>query len=141
VSGARLEIGADEYRSRGERLQQRLEREDAPAMVVFGPVRVSYLTGFFFAATERPVALVVPRRGAPVLMVPRLEREHAAEQSPQLADVRSYPEYPGGGSGRHPMAHLAALLEALGVAREGLACDHNGFEYRWGYRGPAMSAV
>lgn len=41
MSGARLEIGADEYRSRVERLQERLEREDAQAMVVFGPVRVS----------------------------------------------------------------------------------------------------
>lgn len=141
MSADRLEIRPEAYRQRVARLQARLERERAPAMVVFGPVRVSYLSGFFFAATERPVALVVPQRGDPVLLVPRLEREHAESQCPQLGDVRSYPEYPGGGSGRHPMAHLADLLAELGVARDGLACDHDGYENRWGYRGPTLSAV
>jgi Xaa-Pro dipeptidase len=140
-SELRLEISPTEYEARVFALQQRLEVTGFDAMVVFGPTRVAYLTGFFFAATERPIALVIPREGAPGMLIPKLETEHLALQAPQIARVTIYPEYPGGGSGRHPMRFLPELLLELGVRAGRICCDVDGYEGRWGYRGPRLSAL
>lgn len=140
-TGARLEITPAEHETRRGALRARLEQEGLDALVVFGPTRVAYLTGFFFSATERPVALVVPREGEPALMIPRLETDHVALQAPDIRRVHAYPEYPGGGSGRHPMHHLLDLLADLGLTGARLAADHDGYENRWGYRGPALSSL
>ena len=137
----RFEVPVAEHRERVRRLQERLEVEGIAGMVVFGPTRVSYLCGFFFAPTERPVALVIPTHTEPTLLVPRLETEHAEKQCPQIEQVRSYPEYPGGGSGRHPMQHLRDALGAAGLEGHRVGCDVDGYEHRWGYRGPRLSEV
>lgn len=136
----RLEIGPLEHVARIHALQAVLEREGLDALVVFGPTRVAYLTGFFFAATERPIALVVPREGEPGMMIPKLETEHLQKQAPQIRRVTIYPEYPGGGSGRHPLSSLLDLLEERRVGSR-IAADVDGYEHRWGYRGPHLSAV
>lgn len=137
----RLEIERPEYEARVSALQARLEGAGLDAMVVFGPTRVAYLSGFFFSATERPIALVIPREGALGALIPKLETEHLHLQAPQIARVVIYPEYPGGGSGRHPLHALLDLLEELGVRSGRLACDVDGYEHRWGYRGPRLSAL
>ena len=137
----RLEIERSEYEARVSALQARLEGEGLDAIVVFGPTRVAYLSGFFFAATERPIALVIPREGEIGALIPKLETEHLQLQAPQIARVVIYPEYPGGGSGRHPLHGLVDLLEELGVRSGRLACDVDGYEHRWGYRGPRLSAL
>jgi Xaa-Pro aminopeptidase len=137
----RLEIARPEYEARVHALQARLERAGLDGMVIFGPARVAYLTGFFFAATERPIALVVPTAGEVAMLIPRLETEHLALQAPQVARATIYPEYPGGGSGRHPMLFLLELLLDLKLANARLACDVDGYEHRWGYRGPRLSAL
>ncbi len=137
----RLEILPAEHAERVAALAARLDREGVDAFVVLTPARVAWLSGFWFAATERIVALVVDRRGDARLLVPRLELEHAIEQAPFLGEVRAYPEHPGGGSGRHPMEHLAELVRHV-VPRGGtLACDENAYPYRWGYRGPSLGEV
>lgn len=138
---ARLEIPGSEHALRVKRLQERLELAGHDAMCVFGPVRISYLTGFHFAATERPVVLVVPVAAEPLMLIPQLETDHLRQQCPHLDQVRTYPEYPGGGSGKHPMLHLKDLLHDAGLATARLAADHDGYENRWGYRGPALSEV
>lgn len=137
----RLEIRPEEHRQRLARLQEVLASERLDGICVFGPARVAYLTGFFFAATERPVALVVPREGEAALFIPRLEGDHAAQQVPWLSTVETYPEYPGGGSGRHPLLVLGDFLRRLGLGSGALAADLDGYEHRWGYRGPRLSAV
>ena len=136
----RLEIGPLEHAARVHALQAVLEREGLDALVVFGPTRVAYLTGFFFAATERPIALVVPCEGEPGMLIPKLETEHLQKQAPQIGRVTIYPEYPGGGSGRHPLMSLLDLLEELRVGAR-VAADVDGYEHRWGYRGPRLSAL
>ena len=137
----RLEIERPEYEARVSALQARLEGAGLDAMVVFGPTRVAYLSGFFFSATERPIALVIPREGPLGALIPKLETEHLHLQAPQIVQVVIYPEYPGGGSGRHPLHALLDLLEELGVRSGRLACDVDGYEHRWGYRGPRLSAL
>lgn len=137
----RLEIPAQEYLSRLETLRHRVEEAGFAAMVVFGPVRISYLSGFFFAKTERPVVLVVPVKGQPTMLIPHLEINHLEQQCPHIPEFRTYPEYPGGGSGRHPMEHLAQMLGEMGLQGQRLMADHDGYEHRWGYRGPRLSRV
>jgi Xaa-Pro dipeptidase len=140
-SEAPLEITRTEYEARVLALQGRLEGTGFDAMVVFGPMRVAYLSGFFFAATERPIALVIPLEGAPGVLIPKLETQHLRLQAPQIERVTIYPEYPGGGSGRHPMQFLPDLLQELRVQNGRLCCDVDGYENRWGYRGPRLSAL
>lgn len=53
-------------------------------MCVFGPIRVAYLSGFHFAATERPVALIVGADGDTHSLLPHLEADHFAHQCPDL---------------------------------------------------------
>lgn len=136
---ARLEISRAEHAGRRARLAQRLQDSGLSRICVFGPVRVAYLTGFHFAATERPVALVLTDTGDVTMLLPSLEAEHYAHQCPDLPEPLTYPEYPGGGSGRHPLTLLADHLRAARPGR--VAADHDGYENRWGYRGPALSAL
>ncbi len=137
----RLEITPTEYAARVGALQSVLEREGWDGFCVFGPVRVAYLTGFFYAATERPVVLVVPQTGEPGLLTPQLEGDHVAQQCPNLKHIVTYPEYPGGGSGQHPLEKMHTLLALLRLSQGRLAADHDGYENRWGYRGPKLSQV
>ncbi len=135
----RLEIPTLEHEERVAALKHAVEAAGFSAMCVFGPVRISYLTGFHFAATERPVVLVVPVESDPHILLPRLEVDHVRKQARQLENVRTYPEYPGGGSGKHPMLHLLDLLADVGLASASLTADLDGYEHRWGYRGPTLS--
>ncbi|GGJ68125.1 M24 family metallopeptidase [Deinococcus aquiradiocola] len=138
---ARLEITPDEYRQRRERLCLLLQAQGLDAVCVFAPVRVAYLSGFFFSATERPIALIVTASGEVAALLPRLEVSHYELQGPGGTLLEVYAEYPGGGSGRHPMRHLQDLLTRLGLQDRRVAADVDGYEHRWGYRGPALSEV
>lgn len=137
----RLEITAGEHVARVDALRAAMAAQGYDVMCVFGPIRVSYLTGFHFAPTERPVVFVVPQEGEPTMLVPRLELDHLGRQCPHIKNARSYPEYPGGGSGRHPMLHLKDLLADSGSGTATVAADVDGYEHRWGYRGPTLSDV
>ncbi len=137
----KLEISEAEYSGRVASLQAGLEAHGFDGYCAFGPTRVSYLTGFFYAATERPIVLVVPREGKAGLLIPKLEVDHVAKQCPNLQHVVTYPEYPGGGSGKHPLRFLLELLDLLGLGQGTLAVDHDGYENRWGYRGPKLSGL
>jgi Xaa-Pro dipeptidase len=127
-------ITALEYRSRRERLLAHPLAEGCDGFVWWGNHRVFYLSGFAFAPTERPIALLVGRSGETVLFVPRLEVEHA-EAYAHVDRVVSYPEYP---DAVHPMTHLAQALRDLGV-RGRFGGDGDGAPKVMGYRGPKLS--
>ena len=59
------------------------------------------------------------------MLLPELEAEHYAHQCPDLPGPLTYPEYPGGGSGRHPLTLLADHLRAAPPGR--VAADHDGY--------------
>ncbi|THF86716.1 aminopeptidase P family protein [Deinococcus sp. KSM4-11] len=140
TAATRLEITRAEHAQRRERLAARLHGAELDVICVFGPVRVAYLTGFHFAATERPVGVVLTATGDVTVLLPELEGDHFAHQCPDLPSPLTYPEYPGGGSGRHPLSVLADHLRAHHTQGR-IAADHDGYENRWGYRGPALSAL
>lgn len=137
----RLNVDPEEYTARVERVRRQLEARRLDALVTFAPVDIYYLAGFFHIATERPIVLVTPREGEPAMLVPHLEQEHVAG-APLRVTPWVYPEYPDGGSGKHPMQHLVEGLKGLGLASgKRLGVDHDGYETRMGYRGPRLSAL
>jgi Xaa-Pro aminopeptidase len=131
-----IHIQPDEYRTRAGRLAAHLAEQELAGAVLFDPYYILYFTGFAFIPTERPMAYVLNAAGEAGLFVPRLEREHARQQS-GLARVVDYVEYP---YHPHPMNVLKGLLDDLGV-RGRVGADHDGYPWVLGYRGPALSEL
>ena len=68
-------FGVMEYQQRVERLQEKINQAGLDAFVVRTDTNVIYLTGVDYHSMERPVIMVVPAQGEPVLIVPRMELE------------------------------------------------------------------
>jgi Xaa-Pro aminopeptidase len=135
-------IGAAEYEARLARVRAELQARRLDGLVLFHPIRMAYVSGFFHLSTERPMAIVVPIEGDGLgALIPLLEREHIAKAH-GVAHHAVYPEYPTGG-GKHPMYHLADLLAQMGLDRAGrrLGFDNDGYLDVNGYDGPALSEI
>lgn len=130
------EISPEERARRRRTLWERTDPYGLDGVVLFGGLNLLYFCGFAFIPTERPMALVLTPE-ALVLWVPRLELEHAHATS-DAPRVVSYPEYP---DARHPMEHLADLLQEMGLGQATIGVDTDGYAGRWGYRGPKLSEV
>jgi Xaa-Pro aminopeptidase len=72
-----LAIPRAEFESRAEVLLGHLKSSKLSGVVLFDRDYVLYYTGFAFIPTERPIAFVMNADGQKVLVVPRLEVEHA----------------------------------------------------------------
>ena len=105
-------ITQDEFDARVARVRKGLGDRSLDALVLFHPIRMAYVSGFFHLTTERPMAIVVPLDGDLGAMIPKLEQEHIAK-SPSVKHVKVYPEFPTGGT-KHPMEHLVDLLSEMG---------------------------
>lgn len=135
-------IGAAEYAARLARVRAELQARRLDGLVLFHPIRMAYVSGFFHLSTERPMAIVVPTEGDGLgALIPLLEREHIAKAH-GVAHHAVYPEYPTGG-GKHPMQHLVDLLAQMGLDRAGrrLGFDSDGYLDVNGYDGPALSEI
>jgi Xaa-Pro aminopeptidase len=132
-------IGADEYDARVGRVREELERRRLDGLVLFHPIRMAYLSGFFHISTERPMAIVVGAEGGLGALIPQLEQHHIATAH-GVEHVKIYPEYPSGGT-KHPLLHLADLLTEMGLGRGRIGYDANGYLDINGYDGPLLSDV
>jgi Xaa-Pro aminopeptidase len=139
-STRKLAISDAERSQRLARVRERMDTLDLDALVLFHPERIGYLSSFVFVSTERPMALVVPRRGDLGIMIPQLEQEHV-KKAPDIADVKVYPEYPSGPGGRHPMDYLRELLEHQGLLGRRLGVDSDGYGDVNGYSGPSVTEL
>ncbi len=130
-----------EYDARVERVRAELAERKLDALVLFHPIRMAYVSGFFHLSTERPMAIVIPASGGLGALIPQLEQEHIAK-SPAVTAVKVYPEYPTGGT-KHPMNHLADLLGQMKLTKTGarIGYDNNGGLDVNGYDGPDLSEV
>ncbi|MEP6632128.1 MAG: Xaa-Pro peptidase family protein [Lapillicoccus sp.] len=108
--GFRQRLDAAFYTRVQDLVRARLDAEGLTSAVLDHPDDVAYLTGFFHHPGERPVAVHLGVDSAAVLLVPRLEEEHARWQD-AAAEVVTYPEYPGV---VEPLSVLAARLPATG---------------------------
>lgn len=134
-------IQQPEYDARVERIRTQLDARNLDALVLFHPIRMAYVSGFFHLSTERPMAIVVPASGGLGALIPQLEQEHIAK-SPAVTAVKVYPEYPTGGT-KHPMLHLTDLLTEMKLNKKGvrIGYDNNGGLDVNGYEGPCLSDV
>jgi len=133
-------IRQDEYDARVRRVQAELDARELDGLVLFHPIRMAYLSGFYHLSTERPMAIIVSGKQEGLgALIPWLEQEHIAK-SPGVSHVRVYPEYPTGGT-KHPLAHLVDLLGDMGLTGAGtrLGYDSNGYLDINGYDGPTLA--
>src|SRR5918994_7234454 len=130
-----------EYEARVARTRRELERRQLSGLVLFHPIRMAYLSGFFHYSTERPMAIVVGQDGGLAALVPHLEQDHI-EAIPGVARVEVYPEYQTGGS-KHPLLYLVDLLSEMGLNARGtrLGYDSNGYLDINGYDGPLLTDI
>ena len=108
-------IQQPEFDTRVERVRAELASRKLDALVLFHPIRMAYVSGFFHFSTERPMAIVVPASGGLGALIPQLEQEHIAK-SPGVTSVKVYPEYP---ERRHqaPIAAPRATCSARWVSQ------------------------
>jgi Xaa-Pro aminopeptidase len=105
-----MRLGEDFYRRKVKAVQEALEVKKLAGLVTFQYAEIYYLAGFFHYPTERPVALFIPRRGDPVLFIPRLELDYVREGG-WAPEVESYFEYPGS---THPVDWICERLKTRG---------------------------
>ena len=131
-----ISITTEEHRARCDLLLERLAEDDLSGVVLFDPYYVLYYAGFAFAPTERPIALVLGEAGERILVVPRLEVEHA-ESRAAVDRVEHYLEFPG-----EPRAEtvLEETLVSVGVASR-IGADQDGYPWILGYRGPTLTQL
>ena len=134
-------IQPPEYHARVVRVRAELQARGLDGLVLFHPIRMAYVSGFFHLSTERPMAIVVPLDGDLGALIPQLEQEHIAKAT-GVGRVRVYPEYPSGGT-KHPMLHLVDLLAEMGLEAPAtrLGYDSDGYLDINGYDGPLLSEV
>lgn len=130
-------ISEGEIRRRQAGVREELARRGLGGLCAFSPTQIFYLTGFAFIQTERPIGLALPRTGRMVLLVPRLEEEHARLYA-RVDEVTSYPEYPGR---VHPLRRFAEICGDLGMAAAVVGVDSDGYGGGYGYRGPTLSEL
>lgn len=134
-------IEQPEYQLRLARVRRELQQRQLDGLVLFHPIRMAYVSGFFHISTERPMAIVVGLQGGLGALIPHLEESHIGKAY-GVSHVKVYPEYPTGGT-KHPMLHLADLLTEMGLNRQGtqLGYDSDGYLDINGYDGPLLSDV
>lgn len=137
----RWSIDGLEYDDRVGAVRSELERRQLDGLVLFHPIRMAWVSGFFHLSTERPMAIVIRRDGGMGGLIPHLEVGHFSKAR-GITHTEVYPEYPTGG-GRHPMAHFGELLSAMKLNGKGirLGYDNNGYLDINGYDGPLLSDV
>jgi Xaa-Pro aminopeptidase len=132
----RTGIGADELRSRRERLFDHVRLEGLSGYVLFGADYIRYFTGFGFLSNERPVAFAESAGGETVVLVPEFEVERTHAET-AFERIESYTEYPGT---EHPMRVLARVLADIGIAGA-IGADEDGYPGILRYQGPPLSEV
>jgi Xaa-Pro aminopeptidase len=131
-----INIPKAEFAARADRLREHLQAQNLSGAVLFDSAYILYFSGFAFVPTERPIAFVMNADGEKALFVPRLEVEHAQNQT-GFERVDHYLEYP---YRPHPMEVLQGTLQALHVSGA-IGADTDGYPWILGYRGPALSEV
>jgi Xaa-Pro aminopeptidase len=106
------------YRRKIAQCQAVLAARDLAGLLLFKPANIYHMTGFFHYPTERMVAVWLPASGEPVLFIPKLEEDHAAEG--WMRQVEVYFEHLGP---PHPLEWLADRLKAWGLSHTRLGYE------------------
>ncbi len=85
-------IARDEYLARQDRARALLDRIGADSLIVGAGHSLRYFTGVAWGATERLVALVLPRTGVPVMICPAFELGSLEASLAVEAEIRLWEE-------------------------------------------------
>ncbi len=88
-----MPLGEAFYRRRVDVIQAALAGEQLDGILLLDSYNVMYASGFSHIESERPIGFYIPASGEPILFVPLLEAENAADC--WIGDIRCYFEYPG----------------------------------------------
>lgn len=89
----RVHLPPTDYQGRIAKIQQSLASQACDGLLLLDAANIMWACGFFHIPNERPLGLAIPATGAPMLLVPFLEKENA--EAGGIGDVRTYPEFPG----------------------------------------------
>ena len=95
-------LGETFYRRKVLQIQEKVAEAELDGFLLLDLHNLIYASGFFHSPSERPIGFFIPVKGEPVLFVPLLEQENAADT--WVADIRTYFEYPGE---EHPVLWMA----------------------------------
>ncbi|MEM2552618.1 MAG: aminopeptidase P family N-terminal domain-containing protein, partial [Sulfolobales archaeon] len=76
-----LVISKREVERRVLNITSEMARRNLDALYLVSAANIAYVTNFFHIPTERPIAAVILSSGEKILIVPRLELEHAERYS------------------------------------------------------------
>jgi Xaa-Pro dipeptidase len=108
-------ITVEERRERLAKAQRLMAELGADALIIGAGASLRYFTGVAWNATERLVAMVLPREGGPVMICPRFEEGSLKAGMAFEAPLRMWEEH------ESPYALIAALLVEWGA--QSLAID------------------
>ncbi len=131
-----LKLAPSEFQSRANRLLDFVKQQAWNGIALFESFHVTYLTGFAFIPTERPICFAMNADGERVLFVPRLEVEHAKAEA-HVDRVEAYLEYPGN---PHPMIKFAEIIAMMNI-RNKIGVDYDGYPWILGYQGSSLSSL
>jgi Xaa-Pro dipeptidase len=81
------------YKRKIAQVQEEMAKRKLDALVLLQAPNVIYTTGYFHLSTERPLAVLVPKSGDPVLFIPGLESDQVKLW--WVKDYEAYFDYPG----------------------------------------------
>ncbi len=126
-----------EFERRRASVLESMREAGLDALYIASPPNITYLTGFEFIPTERPISVILVGSGELIAYVPLLEAEHF-EKYAYVDSVEWYNEYP---DEIHPINRIAELLKQLGLEGRKIGYDVDGYGHVFGYRGPKLSDV
>lgn len=108
-------IGADEYDQRIERARALLHTLDMDAVLITAGTSLRYFSGLSWGASERLVAMLLTRRGAPIMICPAFEVGSLSHELRIQPEMRLWEEH------ENPQQLVAAALRERGAGN--LALD------------------
>ena len=122
-----------DYQGRIERYQEMLRRAGVECGLVLKPANVRYLSGFWGYATRaeyseprRLICLVVPARGRPLLVVPKIEFVFAQRATAPLGlEVRRHVEWREDGETEDSWGIVRAFLKDHGTIKGRLGIERD----------------
>jgi Xaa-Pro dipeptidase len=108
-------IAPEERRQRIDKARELLDRVGCDALLIGAGASLRYFAGVPWGATERLVAMLLPRRGQPILICPTFELGSLEADLAIGADIRLWEE------DESPSELVAAELRSIGAGR--LAVD------------------
>lgn len=81
VRESNLDFPMEEYRERLRRTQEEMVKHDLPVLVLHQPENINYLTGFYTGTFFSYLAVAVPARGDPILILRDMEVSTARSTS------------------------------------------------------------